>query len=142
MLRSYVAAVTAAGGLIAGGLMDTVAPAVVHGAAAVSAHSATGWKSGNWSGYAGTTGAAGSATSIEGNWTVPKVVQSPGKSYSQVWCGIDGVTNSNLIQTGTEDVWLGGHRPYRACWQILIDHSTVLPTRTCLPGDHMFALPC
>jgi hypothetical protein len=139
MLRSYLAAVTAAGGLIAGGLMDAAAPAVVHGAAVVSARTATGWSSGNWSGYAGTTGAAGSATEIEGTWQVPAVTSTPGNSYSSVWIGIDGFTNSNLIQTGTEEDWVGGHAVYRAWWEILPKSETVIPSLTIHPGDMMFA---
>jgi hypothetical protein len=139
MLRSYLAAVTAAGGLIAAGLIDAAAPAVVHSAAVVTAHTATGWTSGNWSGYAGTTGAAGSATSVQGSWTVPTVTSTPGNTYSSVWIGIDGFTNSNLIQTGTEEDWVGGHSLYQAWWEILPASETVIPSMTIHPGDHMFA---
>lgn len=139
MLRSYLAAMTAAGGLIAGGVMDAAAPAVVHSAAQVTAHSAVGWTSGNWSGYAGTTGAVGSATSIEGTWKVPTVTSTPGNTYSSVWIGIDGFTNSNLIQTGTEEDWVGGHALYRAWWEILPKSETIIPSLTIHPGDIMFA---
>ncbi|MHB1853952.1 MAG: G1 family glutamic endopeptidase [Acidimicrobiales bacterium] len=72
-----------------------------------------GWTSSNWSGYAETSFAPYS--SITGDWTVPAVI-GPNGSYSATWIGIDGFTNSSLIQTGTEQNYLNGSAQYSAWW--------------------------
>ena len=72
-----------------------------------------GWTSSNWSGYAETSFAPYS--SITGDWTVPAVT-GPNGSYSATWIGIDGFTNSSLIQTGTEQNYLNGSAQYSAWW--------------------------
>ena len=72
-----------------------------------------GWASSNWSGYAETSFAPYS--SITGDWTVPAVT-GPNGSYSATWIGIDGFTNSSLIQTGTEQNYLNGSTQYSAWW--------------------------
>jgi hypothetical protein len=71
------------------------------------------WASSNWSGYAETTTSA--FTGITGAWTVPAVT-GPNGSYSATWIGIDGFTNSSLIQTGTEQNYLNGSAQYSAWW--------------------------
>lgn len=72
-----------------------------------------GWSSSNWSGYAETAGTPFSG--ITGDWTVPAVI-GPNGSYSATWIGIDGFTNSSLIQTGTEQDYLNGSARYSAWW--------------------------
>src|SRR5579859_4529046 len=84
------------------------APGPAGGATLISHHprqeagdgvSNLGWSSSNWSGYA----VSGSSfTSATGSWIVQKVSASHKATYSSQWVGIDGFTNSSLIQTGTE----------------------------------------
>jgi hypothetical protein len=56
--------------------------------------------SANWSGLID-NGPGASFTEIQGDWTVPAVVSSAGDEASGTWIGIDGVSTSSLIQTGT-----------------------------------------
>jgi hypothetical protein len=106
------------------------------------------WASGNWSGYAlSQTSPSGlpcvpasgnTYTSVTGTWTVPAVTGSrTTSSYSAAWAGIDGFTNSNLIQAGTEQDYTRGTAHYAAWWEILPAPETVIPSITVLPGDSM-----
>jgi len=93
--------------------------------------------SGNWSGYARTTG--GTFNDITSNWTVPTASScSSGDTYSSAWIGIDGATNSDLIQTGTESDCVSGSSFYQAWWEILPAVEQPI-TGTVNPGDKMFA---
>lgn len=93
--------------------------------------------SGNWSGYERTTG--GSFTDITSNWTVPTASScSSGDTYSSAWIGIDGATNSDLIQTGTESDCVSGSAFYQAWWEIIPAAEQPI-TGTVNPGDKMFA---
>jgi len=60
---------------------------------------------------------------------------SRSSSYSAAWAGIDGFTNSNLIQAGTEHDYTGGKAHYSAWWEILPAPETVIPLISVLPGD-------
>jgi hypothetical protein len=104
------------------------------------------WASSNWSGYAvSQTSPSGLScvpasgqtyTSVTGKWTVPTVTGSRrSSSYSAAWAGIDGFTNSNLIQAGTEQDYTGGSAHYSAWWEILPAPETVIPSITVMPGD-------
>ncbi len=94
----------------------------------------------NWSGYA-ETGAKGSYTSVGGSWTVPKASATSGRStYSSAWIGIDGATNSSLIQTGTDTEYVNGKAHYDAWWEILPADAKVIPSLTISPGDSMTGL--
>jgi hypothetical protein len=102
------------------------------------------WTARNWSGYAVS---GGSYTSVSGTWVVPTVLRPAKKrqvrkaAFSSDWVGIDGFTNSNLIQTGTEEDWTGGRSPsaqYTAWWEILPAPETPIPM-TVHPGDVMSA---
>jgi hypothetical protein len=108
--------------------------------------SAPCWASGNWSGYAVSqttppglpcVPASGNTyTSVTGTWTVPTVTGSrTTSSYSAAWAGIDGFTNSNLIQAGTEQDYVRGSAHYAAWWEILPAPETVIPSISVLPGD-------
>lgn len=109
-----------------------------------------GWASSNWSGYAVSSGKRGSYTAITGKWTVPQV-QSSGNTdtYSSSWIGIDGFNNSSLIQTGTEQDYLGdpaacpvstsSNACYYVWWEILPQAETVITSMTVKPGDIMSA---
>jgi hypothetical protein len=132
MIRRYLTLMTVGGGMVLAGPATAAAPAVIHAAAQTVSRTSNGWSSGNWSGYAGTTSGA---TSISGEWQVPKVSKTPGNTYSSTWIGVDGFNNSDLIQTGTEQDWAGGHAVYRAWWEILPAAETVIPSITVHAGD-------
>jgi Peptidase A4 family len=95
-----------------------------------------GWSASNWSGYA----ISGSKlNSITGSWTIQSVAPSKTSTYSSQWIGIDGFSNSSLIQTGTESDFANGRASYRAWWEILPAAETVISSITVLPGDHVSA---
>lgn len=61
--------------------------------------------SSNWSGYALANG-SNPFYKVTGRWIVPTVKQAPGTcsggwDYSSQWVGIDGATNSDLLQAGS-----------------------------------------
>jgi hypothetical protein len=133
-LRSILVA-----GLAAGAALAVLPAAAATSAAAVSngvnhhvlSHTRSAQQSTNWSGYAVT----GTFTSATGHWTVPTVSGS-GSHYSSQWVGIDGYSNSNLIQTGTEADVVGGRASYAAWWEILPAAETRI-SMTVHPGDSM-----
>jgi len=90
----------------------------------------------NWSGYAETTT---KYSQVLGVWTVPKVTKTATPTYSSSWIGIDGDTNSHLIQTGTEEDYYSGAAHYDAWWEILPAPETVIPSMKVSPGDLMSA---
>jgi hypothetical protein len=128
--------VGATGGMLVSGLGTTVATVtpITHAAAHLTSVSATGWSSPNWSGYAGTTT---NATQVSGDWTVPAVSKTAGNTYSSTWVGIDGFTNGDLIQTGTEQDWVKGKAVYDSWWEILPAPETLITGMTIHPGDAM-----
>ncbi len=92
----------------------------------------------NWSGLvqpgSGIEGA-------EAYWSVPSVQPSSSSLYSSTWVGVDGVNNSNLIQTGTAQDTGDG---YYAWWEILPATSVVITDGSgnpapVVPGDQMLA---
>jgi Peptidase A4 family len=63
--------------------------------------------SSNWSGFALVGGASTNFFSVVGHWTVPTAQQafgvcSGGWDYSSQWAGIDGYTNADVLQSGSE----------------------------------------
>src|ERR1700733_2712996 len=70
----------------------------------------------NWAGWiaSGTT-----FTGVQSSWTVPPVVPSQSAEYSAQWIGIDGVLDSDLIQTGTGQATSGGTTSYSAWYELL-----------------------
>jgi Peptidase A4 family len=93
-----------------------------------------GWSASNWSGYAIT---GNTYNDITGNWNVPAVSATSRNTYSSTWIGIDGYSNSDLIQTGTEQDYVKGRAQYDAWWEILPAAETVITTMTINPGDQM-----
>jgi hypothetical protein len=108
-------------------------------------------QSSNWFGY--NQGALEKGTtlfnSISGDWTVPTATQhNAGQAESSSdWIGIGGgcvdagctVTDSTLIQTGTEqDVSTSGAASYGAWWEIIPGPSLNI-SKPVSPGDHMHA---
>jgi hypothetical protein len=106
------------------------------------AHAATAglqMTSRNWSGYA-IAGAKGTYTSVTGSWTVPTVIAPSrvrARQYSATWVGIDGFSDGDLIQAGTEQDWAGGVPSYDAWWEILPAPETPIKSMTVNPGDVM-----
>jgi hypothetical protein len=87
----------------------------------------------NWSGY-GLQG--GSFTFAMGTFSVPNNTAASGMSDDSEWVGIDGLSNSNLIQAGiAEDTFADGTRSTYAWWEILPAAATPISTMTVAPGD-------
>jgi hypothetical protein len=95
-----------------------------------------GTVSGNWSGYAGTAGSGVTLTYASGLWHVP-AVQAVNNTFSAMWVGIDGLHNSQLIQTGTEQDVHNGQVVDAAWWEILPAPEKVV--FMVHPGDQMSA---
>jgi hypothetical protein len=109
-------------------------------------------KSSNWFGYNQGALEPGETLfhSITGNWTVPRASQHKKHEaeYSSDWIGIGGgcentscsVTDSTLIQTGTEqDVSASGKPSYSAWWEVIPSPSVTISGMKVGPGDHMHA---
>jgi hypothetical protein len=86
----------------------------------------------NWSGYVAT---GSHFTSASAQWVVPTVQPSETTEYSATWVGIDGATNSSLIQAGTEQDTSGGKTTYYAWYELLPALS--IPVEYVSPGDEM-----
>lgn len=135
---SIVAAIgAAASGLVFGGTAATAASTAIFHAPRIQAGHArdAGWSSSNWSGYA----KSGNYTSATASWVVPSVTATKSASYSSAWVGIDGFTNSSLIQTGTESDYYNGAAHYNAWWEILPAAETPITSFAVHPGDVMTA---
>ncbi len=96
----------------------------------------TPYNSQNWSGYAIEGGAF---SGIGGAFTVPTLTSIPGTlSDTSEWVGIDGVSNSSLIQAGVHESDDGaGHTRVYAWWEILPAAETAISTTAfpVVPGD-------
>ncbi len=95
---------------------------------------ATDAVSGNWSGLV--ENGASSYTDISASWVVPTVQATP-RGASSTWIGIDGYTNHDLIQTGTEQDTFEGFSDYFAWVEIL--PAPEMEIGGVNPGDHMSA---
>ncbi len=93
-------------------------------------------ESSNWSGQ---VDQGATYTGVYGDWTVPAVVPSAGAEYSSSWIGIDGATNSTLIQTGTAQNTSGGVTSYYAWYELLPGAEIVISSAPVSPGDLMQA---
>ncbi len=89
----------------------------------------------NWAGQVvtGTT-----FTGVAGSWVVPAVVPSASSEYSGSWIGLDGATNSSLIQTGTSQDTTGSATTYSAWFEILPTGAFTIDAPVD-PGDQMIA---
>jgi Peptidase A4 family len=109
-------------------------------------------QSNNWFGYNQGSLEQGDKlfNSISGNWTVPTATQhtSGQAEASSDWIGIGGgcvdsgctVTDSTLIQTGTEqDVSSTGAPSYSAWYELVPAPSLTISSITVHPGDQMHA---
>lgn len=139
--RVFAAASVVGTGAVVAGLPagSAAGPAIFHHPrirVAGSGNKAAGWASSNWSGYA-LTGSGYS--SVTAHWVVQAVSRSHKATYSSEWVGIDGFSNSSLIQTGTESDYYNGAEHYDAWWEILPAAETVIPSIVVSPGDQMSA---
>lgn len=96
--------------------------------------------SSNWSGYAQSTSSRGTFTAAREFWTVPTVKTGSGKQFSADWVGIDGFSNSKLVQDGTEADNVGGTAVYRAWTEILPAPEVVISGLAIHPGDRIEGL--
>jgi len=104
--------------------------------------------SSNWSGYVAETNfsqpQANSVTAVSGSWIVPKVTgPSTDSTYSSIWVGIDGISNSTVEQLGTEEDVVNGSPVYRAWWEMYSSGKgqpeQVITSMTVVPGDSITA---
>ena len=103
-----------------------------HGSHAAGAVAAV--QSQNWSGYIAT---GSTFTDVKGQWTVPAVSASGNDEASATWIGIDGVTNTSLIQTGTAQNSSSLGTSYFA-WAEILPYPAQ-PIGPVSPGDRMRA---
>jgi hypothetical protein len=120
-----------------------------------AASSSVCWESSNWSGYAVDATAPQGAScswpyttktysSVSATWTVPTVTSSSSgflgslsSTYSAVWTGIDGFSDDDLIQAGTEQDVVRGKAQYSAWYEILPAAETTISSITVKPGDQI-----
>jgi hypothetical protein len=91
-------------------------------------------ESSNWSGY---ISIGTQFTGVSAQWVVPTAQPSQASESSATWIGIDGATNTSLIQTGTSQDTSGGTTTYYAWYEILPALS--IPIEYVSPGDEMKA---
>jgi hypothetical protein len=94
----------------------------------------TAEESHNWSGY---VDLGSQFTGASAQWVVPAVQPTQPAEFSATWVGVDGATNTSLIQTGTAQETYGGSTDYYAWYEILPANS--VPLWSVSPGDHMTA---
>jgi hypothetical protein len=81
--------------------------------------------SSNWAGYVASTG---TFTSVGGSWIVPQAVGSNANlSADATWVGIGGVSSTDLIQAGTQDIIQNGTSTYTAWYELLPASSVQVP---------------
>jgi peptidase A4-like protein len=91
----------------------------------------------NWSGYVADNG---TYTSVTGTWTVPQATSSGHTSTDATWVGIGGVSSSDLIQTGTQNIVdPSGQVTTTAFYELLPDSSVSITSLTVKPGDSITA---
>jgi hypothetical protein len=91
-------------------------------------------ESANWSGYYAT---CGPYTGVTGTFTVPSLVTPKAGSIVSEWVGIDGATNTDLIQAGVDEYQGCGSFCVSPWWEILPYYSTTIPDVTVAAGDQV-----
>jgi hypothetical protein len=87
----------------------------------------------NWAGYVAQNGPY---TTVSGTWTVPSVTGSYATSADAAWIGIGGMSSSDLIQSGTQDIVdPDGQVSTSGFYELLPDAAITIPTVTVHPGD-------
>jgi hypothetical protein len=120
------------------GLTPTTPAPSPTGSQAPSSQTTTGYTSTNWSGYLAT---AGSFIGVSASWTATNATGNGSTtSADSTWIGIGGVTSSDLIQVGTQNiVTANGQVSTSAFYELLPSVSQPVPGVTVLPGDSMTA---
>jgi hypothetical protein len=105
---------------------------------APSSQTTTGYTSTNWSGYLATNG---SFTGVSGSWTATLATGNGSTtSADSTWIGIGGVTTSDLIQVGTQNIIAANSQvSTSAFYELLPNVSQPVPGVTVSPGDSMTA---
>ena len=111
---------------------DSVTVAIAGSAPPVSGPSVG--ESNNWSGYDVT---GGPFTAIVGTFNVPDVPVTSTDTDTSEWVGIDGVSNTNLIQAGVAESVQGGTKTVYAWWEILPAPATPIPTLVINANDQV-----
>jgi Peptidase A4 family/Putative Ig domain len=111
---------------------DSVTVAVTGSAPPISQPSSG--TSDNWSGYDVT---GGPFTAVAGTFNVPTVPVTSNDTDTSEWVGIDGVSNSNLIQAGISETVSGGSESVYGWWEILPAAATVIPNLVINPNDEV-----
>jgi len=94
----------------------------------------------NWSGYAQNGKATKKFTAVKSYWTVPTVKAGvSGTQYSSDWVGVDGYSNSKLVQDGTEADNVNGKAQYSS-WTEILPAASVNTPLTIHAGDKMEGL--
>ncbi len=94
----------------------------------------------NWSGYAQNSATKATFTAVQDTWRVPTVSTTPsGSQYSSDWVGVDGFSNSSLVQCGTEADNVGHKAVYDAWTEILPAPEVVITGLAIHAGDEIFA---
>jgi hypothetical protein len=91
----------------------------------------------NWSGY---YFGSGPYTAVTGTFTVPSLYQGQSNTYMAEWVGIDGASNSDLIQAGiveTQDPNNPSDFYIIPWWEILPSPETPITTMAVSPGDQL-----
>jgi Peptidase A4 family len=87
----------------------------------------------NWAGYVAT---GGNYTSVSGSWTVPQPGTNGHTASDATWVGIGGVSNNDLIQSGTQNIVdPSGNITTTAFYELLPDVSTPISAVTVKSGD-------
>ncbi|HTB48506.1 MAG TPA: G1 family glutamic endopeptidase, partial [Verrucomicrobiae bacterium] len=103
-----------------------------------SPQTTTGYTSTNWSGYLAATG---SFTAVSGSWVAtPATGNGSTTSADATWIGIGGVTTSDLIQVGTQNIIAAnGQVSTAAFYELLPSVSQPVSGVTVSAGDSMTA---
>ncbi len=96
----------------------------------------------NWAGYVVASDLQNpqpTVIGVSGSWTVPTVTDVGVDAFSAVWIGIGGQFDQTLIQTGTEQDFVGGVAQYSAWYEMLPADSIIIDAINVSPGDQMNA---
>ena len=107
----------------------------VHQNATADVASGTSDTSLNWSGY-GISGAG--MTAVNASWILPHITTSNTLTSDSTWVGIGGITNSDLIQIGTDAFSSGSQINYQVFYEMLPQPPVIVPL-TVAAGDSVTA---
>lgn len=97
----------------------------------------------NWAGYAVETNFTNptnnAVSDAKGTWVVPSVaISGNANTYSSVWVGVDGYSDSTVEQIGTEQDWYNGAPRYYAWFEMYPKMSWMI-NKPLNPGDKIAA---